>query len=333
MNTLAPLTQAKINELIEKTRSEIAELYEKCDVSTHRRREQAEAHLATVALKRAFLEHLYLLRDDELPKDLSIDAQHALIAGIKSYTAFETVYRTRFTGKKKYTINDAIVWADVSSYIGRWHWSVLPQKTTEEQIIRHKMAVAANRPAGYFRTPDGVAANFVDHIVIPEQNVFRVLEPSAGDGQLVRAMTSMFASEMNDVRYQIDAVELNDSLQALMRLTTSNAHNTEIAFIKADFEDSERWWSGEFYDAIVMNPPYERGADFRHLAHAAKFLKPKGTIYMIASVMFLDKYEKKLAAEGLRGAKLEEFGKGAFAESGTQIDTAIYIFEKEAVHG
>jgi type I restriction-modification system DNA methylase subunit len=81
------------------------------------------------------------------------------------------------------------------------------------------------------------------------------------------------------------------------------------------------------YDRVVMNPPFAKQADIKHVMHALKFLKPDGKLVsvMSASVDFRDnkltKEFRDLIAE--RGGRIEALPDGAFKESGTMVRTVI----------
>jgi 16S rRNA G1207 methylase RsmC len=85
------------------------------------------------------------------------------------------------------------------------------------------------------------------------------------------------------------------------------------------------------YDIVAMNPPFARQDDIRHVAHAAKFLKPGGYLasVMSAGVLFRD---NKLTADframvtGL-GGTFERLPDAAFKESGTMVSTCIVSFQ------
>lgn len=103
----------------------------------------------------------------------------------------------------------------------------------------------------------------------------RVLEPSAGTGMLLGALGgAMFGH--NPDRGSVVAVEINRGLaERLMRdypLTT---------VINADFLDM--LGTDAKFDKVVMNPPFESGADIKHIRHAMTMLKPGGRLVAICA--------------------------------------------------
>lgn len=100
---------------------------------------------------------------------------------------------------------------------------------------------------------------------------WKILEPSAGEGHLVRSILKKCDS------VTIDAVEydaqrsktLRDSFRSNVRVTTAN-------FLKTRPEAK--------YDAVVMNPPFYRTHWMDHVHHAMKFLKPGGKLVAILPI-------------------------------------------------
>jgi predicted RNA methylase len=85
-------------------------------------------------------------------------------------------------------------------------------------------------------------------------------------------------------------------------------------------------------DAVVMNPPFTKGQDIKHVTHALKFLKPGGTLLAIMSPSFT--FASNKAAQAFnelvqqRGSIVEEFAAGAFKESGTMVRTVLVKLTK-----
>lgn len=86
----------------------------------------------------------------------------------------------------------------------------------------------------------------------------RVLEPSAGDGTIVRALPK---------NVSVTAVELDP----IMVKTLNGLKRPALEVVEGDFLQFERG-PGAF-DVAVMNPPYGKGADGRHVAHALSMAK------------------------------------------------------------
>lgn len=73
-----------------------------------------------------------------------------------------------------------------------------------------------------------------------------------------------------------------------------------------------------------MNPPFENGADIRHIGHARTFLKPGGRLVAICA-------NGPRQREALMPIADEwiDLPEDAFKESGTSVRTAILVITKE----
>ncbi len=163
---------------------------------------------------------------------------------------------------------------------------------------------------GQFDTPEDLAAEVVAMADIePGMNV---LEPSAGVGNLVDAIVSaggvVHAFEIDDKRRSI----LQSS--GLMRFPVSSG----------DFLTFE---ASPTFDRVVMNPPFAKQADIRHVMHAFRFLLPGGKLVAIMSsgVMFRD---NKLTADFRdfvysHDGSIERLPEDSFKSSGTAVNTCV----------
>ena len=152
----------------------------------------------------------------------------------------------------------------------------------------------------------------------------RVLEPSAGTGNIVRAIID-HATGADCVR--ITAVEINYNLVSLLeqqrnRTVYANGDNFEIR--QADFLEC----NGDLgkFDRVIMNPPFERGSDIEHIKHAVKFLKPGGRIVAICAGGPRQERELKPLAED-SGGIWEPLEPGTFKDSGTGVNTVLLTIE------
>ena len=120
----------------------------------------------------------------------------------------------------------------------------------------------------FYPTPESVACRVIEAASLDRAGL-EVLEPSAGTGNLAR-----LAAERGAV---VDCVELQAGLAA--ELSRSGRYRNV--------------WQGDFlsrepcarYDRVIMNPPFENGADGAHVEHAAAFLKPGGVLVAVVSRM------------------------------------------------
>jgi len=135
-----------------------------------------------------------------------------------------------------------------------------------------------------------------------------VLEPSAGRGAIAFAAANCGAT--------VDAIELMEANFNHLRVT-GNLQN----ITRADFMDVEPVAK---YDRVLMNPPFSKRQDVKHVNHARKFLKPGGKLVAIMSAG-VEFRQDKLTQE-FRGSvtSIEKLPEGSFKESGTMVNT-VYV--------
>src|SRR3546814_1046657 len=87
------------------------------------------------------------------------------------------------------------------------------------------------------------------------------------------------------------------------------------------------------YDRVIMNPPFERRADIRHVNHASTFLKPNGLLVSVMSAGLLYRQDgltrdfRDLVRS--RSGLIEELPEGSFKESGTMFRTVLVAIPGE----
>jgi predicted RNA methylase len=112
----------------------------------------------------------------------------------------------------------------------------------------------------FFPTPKRIIEDMISRADI--QSGMKVLEPSAGKGDIADALKEAGA--------EVDTIEPVYSLSDILKEKGHNVLDTQ------DFLDLN-----EKYDRIVMNPPFGRGADMKHVRHAYDLLKPGGKLVAI----------------------------------------------------
>ena len=185
---------------------------------------------------------------------------------------------------------------------------------------------------GEFFTPDGLADEVVKLAEIDPQG--EVLEPSCGNGQLIRAIDRLYPPSPSraDSLMSVTGVEIQEKhRKALCDLA--------VSFDIADFLglspdspcDGTRLPYGQ-YDRIVMNPPFAKQADIDHVLHAWKFLKDGGRLVSIMSPGWTFRENAKsrdfrnfVAQHGEWKWNPDE----SFKESGTLIKTVMVVLNKD----
>jgi predicted RNA methylase len=172
------------------------------------------------------------------------------------------------------------------------------------EIVREQVVKQA------YYTPDmvadAVAREAFDHVPAETRPLF-MLEPSCGRGALICAAQAVFFDrDLRVLGIDSDPAALDFCNKAL-----SDMGNRFSSF-EADFLECELT---QKYDLILMNPPYTKGAVDKHVAHARKFLAPRGVLISIVPANFT---APDIFAEHSLPAK-------SFKESGTNVDTKYVV--------
>lgn len=201
---------------------------------------------------------------------------------------------------------------------------------TLEQVMQTGQIVAVKQELGQFDSPPEVVARLMELAEI--EPGMRVLEPSAGVGNIV--------AELLPHQIEIVAVEIDPKrfrkLDELVGLERRRRAPRRRLLYCADILE---WLSdpgdpnlhGIAFDRIVMNPPFARQEDIRHVMSVASFLKPGGRLISVmgAGVRFR---ENRLALEFRQflqehNGRIENLPEGAFRSSGTLVNSVIVTLE------
>lgn len=131
-----------------------------------------------------------------------------------------------------------------------------PVRVAERQLIGRDLP-------GFFPTPAPVIAHMLELAGIEPGH--RVLEPSAGKGDILDALREQHPQAI------VTAIEFNGTLHDVL---AAKGHTVE----RADFLEH----TGQ-YDRIVMNPPFENGAEIAHVRHAFAQLAAHGRLVSVMS--------------------------------------------------
>jgi len=190
-----------------------------------------------------------------------------------------------------------------------------PFDTLKEQMRAGVQVVSAPQ---LFPTPPDLARRMVqaagDTWIIGR----RVLEPSAGTGNILQAVWNA-TTGCDCVR--VVAVEINQQLADRLRENRNKrlyANDQTFDIRCGDFLEC----NGDLgkFDAILMNPPFANGQDIKHIKHAITFLKPGGRLVAICANGPRQNEQLKPLADSW-----EELPADAFKEAGTGVHTAMMV--------
>jgi protein-L-isoaspartate O-methyltransferase len=164
-----------------------------------------------------------------------------------------------------------------------------------------KAGVQVVTVAQLFPTPPPLAARMAKLAEIGWHD--RVLEPSAGVGNLIHAIVDA------EPTAKIHAVEIN---RALCDALPSGLLADGEGFC-ADFLTCTTQQLGRF-DKVLMNPPFDHGADVAHIKHALHFLERDGILVALCA-----NGPRQQAELHPLAFTWEELPDGTFADQGTDV--------------
>jgi 16S rRNA G1207 methylase RsmC len=87
------------------------------------------------------------------------------------------------------------------------------------------------------------------------------------------------------------------------------------------------------FDRVLMNPPFSKGQDVKHVTHALGFLKPGGRLVAIMGAGVTFRQDKRTTdfreLVQSMGGTIEPLPEGSFKSSGTMVNTVIVVIDKE----
>ena len=139
----------------------------------------------------------------------------------------------------------------------------LQTKREDDPVLKAEQALIGKKLDGFFPIPKPIISQMLELADIQEGD--RILEPSAGKGDILDMI------RLHHPENETAAIERNgtllDVLEAKGHLVT-----------QGDFLEHQ----GD-YNRILMNPPFEKGADITHVRHAYELLAPDGKLVAIMS--------------------------------------------------
>jgi len=219
----------------------------------------------------------------------------------------------------------------VNALLAEYYGEALGDTSGRDSETRHTNKSGLAQNLGFFPTPPAVADRAAEAARLyrrAEDASLRILEPSAGEGALIRAAMNA-RTEMLPL---FVAVEIHRERAELLM---ANPLVERVAC--CDFLHVTPDHIGLF-DRVIMNPPFDRGRDIDHVRHAVKFLKPGGRLVAIMSAGTEFREDAKTVAfrelcERMRprmgdNRQWDDLPAGSFKESGTNVNACIVILDK-----
>lgn len=166
---------------------------------------------------------------------------------------------------------------------------------------------------GFFHTQPVLAEPVV--VLAQIEDGMEVLEPSAGQGGLADFIIRYTGKE------KVFCYELQLENVSILKGKGYCAQ-------QANFMDVV---PAQQYDVVVMNPPFSKQQDIKHVLHAWKFLRPGGRLVAIMSsgpTFRQDRLSETFRTMVQEHGWYEENPEGSFKASGTSVNTITVVMDK-----
>lgn len=166
----------------------------------------------------------------------------------------------------------------------------------------------------FFATPEKIANLLVELADLQNDDI--ILEPSAGQGAIIKAINNICDSIP-------DCFELMEVNTIILNKSGLNFNLIGDDFLKN---------SGKKYTKIIANPPFTKNQDIEHLKEMYKILDLNGRLVCITSESWVLGSQKKQTEFknwlNELNAEIIDIEKGSFKESGTMVGAKIVIINK-----
>lgn len=200
---------------------------------------------------------------------------------------------------------------------GKWNKKskshIFPTNAEErlEQILLTGEVEIPKNDFDYFPTPEIVVERLIEiSKPIPGS---KFLEPNAGQGAI--------AIPFKNLGCDVTCYEISESNSNVLKSLGLNVE--QVDFLNVTPEEN--------FDLIVMNPPFSKQQDIKHVLHAFKFLKPNGKLVSVMCSNVLWR-ENKLTNEFRKfveeNGEIEKLPEQSFKSSGTLVGTVVVTLRK-----
>jgi len=241
------------------------------------------------------------------------------------YGPRQGVVETRYLKIRTFMNGNAHLWftrpdltKKANLVLADYYGEVLPDAVPKESDNLGPKPGLPAKDLAFYSTPDAVVGRLLGNLHLPKGA--RVLEPSAGTGDIVRPLMAL--------GYRVDAIEIDPGRVSALR------HHRGLTVYAGNFLQMP---ARSEYDAVVMNPPFSGVHWIQHVVHAFDWLAPNGVLLAILPVTAeigdsaKHKAFRKWAKERYAGHGSLYFTSlppESFASSGTRINTVILELHK-----
>ena len=201
---------------------------------------------------------------------------------------------------------------------GQWNSKakahIFPTDAAEcvDQLVLQGEITNTKQDFGCFFSPPAVVERLVEAADL--RSGLSCLEPSAGNGAIVRGLLGR--------GHPATAIEIRPEL-------ASQVAALGVDVTVGDFLDST---PEPRYDRVVMNPPFAKGAEVKHVLHAIEFLRPGGRLVSVMSASLSFRTDRRYSGFRERiselGGRIEDLPESSFKNSGTNVATVLVQVER-----
>jgi hypothetical protein len=231
-----------------------------------------------------------------------VDNLHSYIEARDGEAIVRGLHVRKFKNGNAHVIFPPETLLDINRALAEFYGEVLPD--AEEDDAKPRASTVVSKDLQFYWSPRKVidtaleAAGVYTRSQWREQPVYRVLEPSCGDGRILDALVERGCQSLG--------IEVHAGRAAEAR---AKGHNV----LTANFLE---YPARPEFDKIVMNPPFYGRHYVKHVQHALKFLKPGGTLVSILpATAWYDHGELK--------GEWTDLPVGSFSEAGTNVPTGM----------
>lgn len=211
---------------------------------------------------------------------------------------------------------------------GKWnrkakaHVFDAPAEDRIDEIILSGSVVVPKDEFNYFPTPPALVVRLI--ALADVRPGMDALEPSAGQGAIVTGLLDAGAVVM---AYEV----LEANADALVKAVRAHPKRGMTMVVQQDFLTEEPLGQ---YDRVVMNPPFAKQADIKHVTHAVRFLAPGGRLVAIMSAGVVFRQDKRAtefrALVARMAGVIEPLPAGSFDSSGTGVSTVVVTMNEQS---
>lgn len=220
---------------------------------------------------------------------------------------FEGMKLVRYKNGNAHLSFNAAKLRSINLALAEFYGDILPDVEPDKSDMKQRASTEVSKDLQFYATPEAVTNRILNSICIHEETT--ILEPSAGDGQIMDAIRKA------EPRAILTGAEVHPGRAKQAR---QKGHSVMTVNFLETHPDPR-------FDFVIMNPPFYGLHWKKHLEHARKFLKPEDSarrtgilVCILPATAF---YDGHLEAMGISERAWTDLPVASFSESGTNVPT------------